>query len=69
MSGKPWDATEMRYIAAGIVFGWMVGFVGAVVAVGSVMLLAKGIWKIIQLIRSATRKGAARDDRQQNSAE
>lgn len=59
----------MRYIAAGIVFGWMVGFVGAVAAVGSVMLLAKGIWKIIHFIRSATRKGAARDDRQQNSAE
>lgn len=51
----------MRYIAAGIVFGWMIGFVGAVVAVGSAMLLAKGICKLIQLIRSATRKGAAKD--------
>ena len=59
----------MRYIAAGIVFGWMIGFVGAMVAVVSLMLIAKGVWKIIQLIRSATRKGAARDDRQQNSAE
>ena len=59
----------MRWIAAGIVFGWMIGFVGAVVIVGGIVLVSKGIWKVIQLIRSATRKGAARDDRQQNSAE
>ena len=43
-NGSAWArTTEMRYIAAGIVFGWMIGFVGAVVAVGSAMLLAKGI--------------------------
>ena len=56
----------MRFVAGGIVLGWMVGFFGAMVIVGGVWVVSKGICKLIKLIRSATRStDAARDDSEQ----
>lgn len=42
------------------VFGWFLGFFGAAVIAFALALVVKGIWKFFKLIRSATRKGAAR---------